>query len=302
MAKQKKSHFILMRASWWSTFLAGAVIGITSQRIPEFKSYTDDFIHPIETNEVFQELKNKLGNYTHQFEVADHDFDYSHYKKEEPLPNHPVSSFIVHRSGYSAGYDARTRNPEWVYQHLTADNLKGNTDRSHFAFKEDNTIPEHLRATPADYKGQGLDQGHMAPAADNRANSQAMSETFYLTNICPQCPQLNREYWARLEKQIRDMTQQYSHVYVITGPLYLPYQEGKRRFVKYQVIGNNDVAVPSHFFKVMMLEDGQGKREVRAYILPNTIIPSNTPLDNFRTTVQKVEKAAGILLFNQSNS
>jgi endonuclease G, mitochondrial len=302
MSKQKKSHFILLRASWWSTLLAGAVIGIASQRIPEIKTYTDELIHPIETSEIFQEIKTTIGSYTHQFDIADQHFDYSHYRQDNSLPGHPVSSFIVNRSGYSLGYDARTRNPAWVYEHLTADNLKGDADRSQFAFKEDDTIPQHLRASPADYKGQGLDQGHMAPAADYRSSAQAMGETFYLTNICPQCPQLNRDYWAKLEKHVRDLTQQYAHVYVITGPLYLPYQEGKRRFVKYQVIGTNDVAVPSHFFKVIMLEDGQGKREVRAYVLPNAVIPSNTPLDNFRTTVQKVEKAAGILLFNQQTS
>lgn len=299
MAKQKKSHFILMRASWWSTLLAGAAIGIVSQRIPEIKTYTDEFIYPIEKSEIFQELKAKIGNYTHQFEFIDQHFDYSHYRQSPPLPGHPISSFTVNRSGYSLAYDARTRNPAWVYEHLTADNLKGDADRSQFTFKEDDTIPQHLRATSSDYKGQGLDQGHMAPAADYRASSHAMEETFYLTNICPQCPQLNREYWAKLEKHVRDLTHQYQHVYVITGPLYMPYQEGKRRFVKYQVIGANDVAVPSHFFKVIMLEDRQGKRDVRAYILPNTVIPSNTPLENFRTTAQKVEKAAGILLFNQ---
>ena len=96
------------------------------------------------------------------------------------------------------------------------------------------------------------------------------------------------------------MTKEYLNVSVITGPLYLPYEEGKRRFVKYQVIGQDDVAVPSHFFKVIALEDNQGKREVRSYVLPNRVIPSETHLDHFKSTVQKVERAAGLLLFNKS--
>jgi endonuclease G len=299
MPKQTKNRFIFLRASWWSALVVGAAIGIASQRIPEIKSYTDAFIGPIEKSKTFKEVMAKIGQYTHHFDVVDEHFDYSHYTQEHPLPGHPVSSFLINRSGYSLAYDARTRNPAWVYEHLTAENIKGDVDRSQFSFKEDESIPQHLRATPADYKGQGLGQGHMAPAADHRSNLNAMNETFYLTNICPQCPQLNREYWSKLERHVRDLTQEYRHVYVITGPLYLPYQEGKRRFVKYQVIGTNDVAVPSHFFKVIMLENRLGKREVRAYLLPNTVITSDTPLDTFRTTAQKVEKAAGLLLFNQ---
>lgn len=302
MSKKKKSRLILIRSFWWTTFFVGIAIGIVSQRIPEIKSYTDELVQPIEKSEIFKELKAKIGRhmYDDSMDVADQQFPYSHYSEENSLPGHPVSSFIVHRFDYSLAYDARTRNPAWVYEHLTADHLKGDVDRSHFNFQEDDRIPQHLRATLADYKGQGLDQGHMAPAANHRLSAEAMGDTFYLTNICPQCPQFNREYWSQVERYVRDLTKEYQHVYVVTGPLYLPYNEGKRRFVKYQVIGANDVGVPSHFFKVIALEDRRGEREIRAYVLPNTFIPSSTPLENFKTTAQKVEKAAGLILFNQS--
>ncbi len=301
MSKKKKSQFILMKTSWWMTLLVGVVIGMISQQIPEVKFYTDELVRPIEKHPIFKELKTKIGRHLHDdsMDLADQQIPYSHYSEENPLSSHPVSSFIIHRSGYSLAYDARTRNPAWVYEHLTADNLKGDVDRLHFKFKEDDRIPQHLRATLADYKGQGLDQGHMAPAADHRSSEEKMSDTFYLTNMCPQCPQFNREYWSQLERHVRDLTKEYRHVYVVTGPLYLPYHEGKRRFVKYQVIGPNDVGVPSHFFKVITLEDRRGKREIQAYVLPNTFIPSDTPLNHFKTTAQKVEKAAGLILFNQ---
>lgn len=302
MPKQKKSRFILIKASWWATLLTGVAIGVGSQRIPELKSYTDEVIRPIEKYPVFKKWMAKIGAYFPSSDFVDRTIAYTDYTEERPRPNHPVSSFIIHRTGYSLAYDARMHNPAWVYEHLTAKNIQGDVDRSHFHFKEDERIPQHLRTTLASYKGQGLDQGHMAPAADHRSNPEEMEETFYLTNICPQCSQFNREYWSKLEKHVRDFTKEYQHVYVVTGPLYLPYQEGKRRFIKYQVIGPDDVAVPSHFFKVVTLEDSQGKREVYAYVLPNMAIPSDAPLDKFRTTVQKVEKAAGFLLFNQPSS
>lgn len=302
MPKQRLEPFFLMRITWWSTLFAGAFLGIASQRIPEIKAIAEPYVDSIEKHPIVKEFKTKAQSLFPQLEVASGPIEYSHYSEGQPLLGQPISSFIIHRPGYSAGYDGRTRNPIWVYEHLTADNLKGNTDRSQLVFHEDETIPKHLRAVPEDYKGHGLDHGHMAPAADHATNLQTMNDTFYLTNICPQCPQLNRDYWAKLEKQARDFTREYPHVYVITGPLYLPYQEGKRRFVKYQVIGTNEVAVPSHFFKVIATEDDQGKRKVQAYILPNTVIPTHTPLETFKTTTQKVEKAAGILLFNQNSN
>lgn len=54
-----------------------------------------------------------------------------------------------------------------VYEHLTSESVKGDTERSD-KFKEDKSIPKHLRATLADYKGSGFDRGHQAPAADHR--------------------------------------------------------------------------------------------------------------------------------------
>lgn len=121
------------------------------------------------------------------------------YAQESPLPGQPISSFIIHPPGYSLAYDARNRNPLWVYKLLTAESIRGETERS-LEFKEDEAIPQHLRATLTDYKGSGFDRGHQAPAADHRSNREAMDDTFYLSNMCLQCPQFNRGYWAKLEK------------------------------------------------------------------------------------------------------
>lgn len=265
----KKNKFKMpFKISWLSIFASGIVIGIISQRIPQIQAYTDEVL-PIKHN----------------------------HPTVNVSPGMPVSYFHINRNGYSLAYDAVHRNPAWVYEHLTVSGLNGNTDRSHFDFLEDNTIPEHLRAMLIDYKGQGFDRGHMAPAADHRASSEAMKDTFYLTNMCPQCPKFNRGYWAKLEKHVRDLTKVYKHVHVITGPLYLPYTDvDGNRYVKYQVIGKNDVAVPTHFFKIINLDNENGITKTEAYIIPNEEIQANTYLDTFKTTVQKIERLAGFIL------
>ena len=90
------------------------------------------------------------------------------------------------------------------------------------------------------------------------------------------------------------MTQKYSSVQIFTGPLYLPrqYPDGKWR-VTYEVIGTPpSVAVPTHFFKVIIAEgpDTTGPVAVGAFVLPNQEINNSVALTSFLTPVEAVER------------
>ncbi len=207
----------------------------------------------------------------------------------------PEPSTMLERDSYTLAYDGRIRGASWVYEKLTASSLDGTADRSHFDFMEDPKIPSLLRATQKDFKGSGFDRGHLSPAADARSSPEAMRETFYLSNISPQNPHLNRNYWLKLEKYVRNLTQSYDVVYVITGPLFLPQEKNNgKRYIQYEVIGPNDVAVPTHYFKVLRAKKGN-TINTQAFIIPNQPIPNDPPLKNFAVTLEKVEKAAGII-------
>jgi len=52
--------------------------------------------------------------------------------------------------------------------------------------------------------------------------------------------------------------------------------------VHYEVIGSNHVAVPTHFYKVIVGETSDGKLEMEAFVMPNTPIDDNAPLTNFQ--------------------
>ena len=56
-----------------------------------------------------------------------------------------------------------------------------------------------------------------------------------------------------------------------------------------QVIGQNNVAVPTHFFKVVVGEvaSGGGDLEMEAYVMPNEAIPDSAPLTSFQVESQK---------------
>jgi len=79
-------------------------------------------------------------------------------------------------------------------------------------------------------------------------------------------------------------------VYVCTGPLYLPKKDPNdgKNYVKYQVIGDNQVAVPTHFFKVLVGELDNQQLEMEAYVLPNEPIPDNVALATFQVKIFNV--------------
>ena len=90
------------------------------------------------------------------------------------------------------------------------------------------------------------------------------------------------------------------NTHIITGPLYLPkLEENGKKYVKYQVIGENNVAVPTHFFKVALFEVSPGKYELESYILPNTVIEDTVEISKFHVPLDAVERSAGLELFTR---
>ncbi|MCJ1479856.1 nuclease [Schaereria dolodes] len=212
----------------------------------------------------------------------------------------PVSDLHPTPSTTSA-FDRRTRNPAWVAEHITpASLLLHDGNRQHSSFAEDTAIPAKFRAKLSDYFRSGYDRGHQVPAADAKWSQEAMDSTFLLSNMCPQVGDgFNRDYWAHLEDFCRRLTNHYPSVRIVTGPLYLPRRDatdGKWR-VTYEVIGNPpNVAVPTHFYKVILAEDGKtgGDVSLAAFVLPNARIANDKPLMDFEVPLEAVERASGL--------
>ncbi|KAG0211146.1 nuclease [Mortierella sp. GBA30] len=195
------------------------------------------------------------------------------------------------------------RHPNWVAEHITAESLKPGegVGRGNSQFKEDATLPDLYKAKLSDYLRSGYDRGHMVPAADCKSTQNAMDETFFLSNIAPQVGEgFNRDYWAHFENFCRNLTKKYQDVYVITGPLYLPYQDptDNKFYVKHEVIGNPpNIGVPTHFYKIILTDRGNGDMSVGAFVLPNNTIQNEVPLTAFQVPVEAVEKASGLKFF-----
>ncbi|XP_060613696.2 endonuclease G, mitochondrial [Anolis sagrei] len=198
------------------------------------------------------------------------------------------------RDSFALCYDPRSRSALWVMERLRPGG--GEADRALCRFHADPEAHPFHRATHEDYQGSGFHKGHLAAAANHRHSQDAMQSTFCLANVAPQDPHLNQNAWNNLEKYCRSLTKYNQSVYVCTGPLFLPRMEADgKMYVKYQVIGKNHVAVPTHFFKVVLLEKASGEVELRSYVMPNAPVDEKLPLERFLVPIESIERASGLL-------
>jgi endonuclease G len=192
--------------------------------------------------------------------------------------------------------DIPRRLPEWVTYELTREMLAGHAARTD-DFRPDPDLTPGERAELVDYRNSGYDRGHMAPAGDFQRGQPAMSETFLLSNMAPQHPNLNRRMWQLLEAQIRHLADAHGHIWVFTGPLYL--DAAGNPTTPSQFIGPDRVAVPTHFFKVVLCEHASGAHEMFAFIMANRLEPlSGQPVD-YVASVDRVEQLTGLNFFTE---
>jgi len=215
----------------------------------------------------------------------------------------PSTDSIRSFDDFILSYDRRCRTANWVFEHLTPELLAVDeaASRENSEFFEDSSIHPYFRATNQDYRGSGFDRGHLAAAGNHRRAQQFIDSTFVLSNISPQVGKgFNRDAWNKLEKYVRYRAKRSRNLYVCTGPLYLPRQESDgKKYVKYQVIGDNNVAVPTHFFKVLLVETTNGTYELETFVMPNRPIDDKIPLEAFHVPIDSVERAAGLLFFDK---
>jgi endonuclease G len=199
-----------------------------------------------------------------------------------PKPQQPTIA-LCHIAYYTA-WNPATKNPAYSAEYLLEENVSGTEERQG-SFKQHPNIDSKLQATNEDYARSGFDRGHMAAAGNMRKDSAAMEQSFYLTNMVPQYPQLNRGIWAALERYVRLKVTPERPVFVITGPIYGSDQK---------TIGKG-VWVPSHTFKVVY--DLRGNK-VSSYVIPN--VPGvSGKLNSFYQPYTKVQELAGIDFFPQ---
>ncbi len=192
---------------------------------------------------------------------------------------------LINYKHYEVLFNQQTKIPVWVRYELTAIETDGPYSRKGKTFRPDDSI-YISQADNNDYRNSGWSRGHMAPAADFKWSDEAMWDTFYFTNCCPQNEKLNNGQWKTLEEKVRDWAVRYGKVYVVTGPII-----GQNT---YGTIGANKVIVPDAFFKAIMADTPRGLQTI-AFVMYNK--DKNENMQRCAMSVNDLEKMAGLDVF-----
>ena len=223
-----------------------------------------------------------------------------------PQTTSTTESILVHRD-YVIAHDNELRIPIWTAHRLDAKGLgkSGRVD----CFRQDPRIGTQEASIPADYVEPVYDQGHLSPNGDMTRALYPVINSFVMSNMAPQFCQFNRGTWQIFESILRLWVQERKTIYVISGSILDRDGDGKRdpNSAAKRMRSDNKkerVAIPSHFYKIVLHQDKQGAVEAIAVLLQHEQIRSDVKgddavkyLTDSIVSIAEIEKVTGMTFF-----
>lgn len=217
------------------------------------------------------------------------------YRADHVYAGFPVQGFklfgrvkVLENRGYVVGYSESMRNPLWAaYRIFDVPDLQR---RAVGPRKSTFTADRRTRSQVShrDYTHSGYDRGHMAPnyGIASRYGREAQLETYLMSNIIPQNPNVNRHLWKDLEMSVAKRYSRYfREVWVITGPVF----QGEIKKLE------SGVPIPSAYYKIIADESGQELRTL-AFLVEQRC-PPYTRIRKRLVSVDEIEKLTGLDFF-----
>ena len=200
---------------------------------------------------------------------------------------------IIDYNFYSVSFCENFGLSEWAIYILNTNQLDSRIPRTNDFRPDPNLHKRGVGATMADYKGSGFDRGHLVPAADMKYGAEAMSESFYLTNIVPQYPAFNRGDNKRHENMFRDWAWQSNErsIIVIVG------WNTNDNFTDFLKGGN--IPVPKNFYRIYI--DYVNFRTI-AFYTPHSgrnFIKDKNELISYTISTDSLETITGLDFFHK---
>jgi endonuclease G, mitochondrial len=198
-----------------------------------------------------------------------------------PASNRP-NTLLKCNTAYAVLHDNTAKVPIWVAYTLTPKHAIGCVARTN-AFVADASLPKGQRAELTDYAKSGYDQGHLAPDGDMSWDQQVEYESFLMSNMSPQLPNLNRGVWKYLETSVRSWAYGNNRSYTVyAGNIYTPGQS--------KTIGASAVVVPDYLYKIV-IDNATGQS--LAFMFPQV---ASQPIDLQArlVSISAIENAIGV--------
>ncbi|MBA4007878.1 MAG: DNA/RNA endonuclease G [Erythrobacter sp.] len=187
---------------------------------------------------------------------------------------YPVCDQLLTGRNLTVGYSWYFRQAKWTLEIVRRDWELINDTVPEFErldnFRADTRIPQRFRAGLKAYKGSGYDRRHLVASANADQLLIQNSETFLLSNMSPQHPDLNRKRWRELEEAIRelDAREDVLETYVLTCPVFY-FGEPIERIGKNLPDFGISVPVPHAFIKSVLIEDLDGRHRLWTFKMEN---------------------------------
>ncbi|XP_016990328.1 endonuclease G, mitochondrial isoform X2 [Drosophila rhopaloa] len=201
-------------------------------------------------------------------------------------------------------YDRRNRIAHWVCEHINKDCLllrDPKTLNKPNSYIPDNSISPIFSATMRDFRNSDWVGGHLVSPQNYKCDMEKFMEAYKFPNIVPIDRGLKNNIWLRLENYVRELALKFDSVYVYTGPLFMPQRITFRNWsVRHHVMGMNTVAVPTHFFKVIICDqnfDGAGPM-MEGFVVPNANVDTEMELRSFLSDIRDIEHFAGLKFYD----
>ncbi|MCC5883760.1 MAG: DNA/RNA non-specific endonuclease [Halomonas sp.] len=194
---------------------------------------------------------------------------------------------VLRNDGFLVGWSDVRVNPLWVSYllHEVEDRRPGPRPE----FRRDWRTLWPIAADS--YFGSGYDRGHLAPnyAIAVVHGREAQEQSFLMSNISPQRPDLNRRLWQRLEEVVIDhFVPRFGVVQVITGPVF------PDRFMDNVMNRVGLVEIPEAFYKILVVPAEEPM--ALAFIMPQEV-SGNEPLGDYLVSIDEVEARTGLNFF-----
>ena len=208
---------------------------------------------------------------------------------EIPASMESNKELVLHRTNYTLSFNKSTNLPNWVAWRLDKKKLAQKVSRDRYKFVADPEVSGKNAVVTQDYAQSGYDRGHMCPANDSRWSADAMRESFYMTNICPQNPSLNSGDWNELEQACHKWAEE-GPIYIVCGPIL--YKKSKAEYIGKE----HKIRVPEAFFKVVLAGVEKGKPRAVGFVYKNEA--GNYKRDKYVNTIDEVERITSLDFFS----
>jgi endonuclease G len=202
-------------------------------------------------------------------------------------PRIDSGELVLNHLYYDFVYEESHEQAKWIFYKLYPSYIIKSFERKN-DFRKDPFVSSGS-ADHLDYKGSGFDRGHLMPAADMVWSKEALSESFFYSNMSPQYPSFNRGIWKRLESRVRKWVSTSDSLYIVTGP---------KLNMKLNSIGHNEVSVPDYYYKVI-LKFHQNSTDGIAFLMPNESSKAN--LSDYVLTIDDLEENLDLDFFHYLN-